>query len=216
MIEIIGHRKIYFIGFLALVAVGLYYYGFMHLKPQVVKVERSLKVSKSEFSQIKANMDNLVIGLQQFDTQKEEFNKLRAYGFFDAQDRLDLMLRFREMQKESGLLLAKFDISPAKVEDNPLAKDAGFQVLTTNIKFNLEAIEDVDVYKFLYLFNYGFPAQVFITDIKMSRDIGITRTLIQRLGSGSPVAIVKAEVMVTIKTMIEDPLQKKTDEEMVN
>lgn len=213
MIKIIGTQKVVFLAVLLGVTVALYYYGFLVLKPQTQNVKRQLQSQQSEFSRISADMNDLVEGLKKFDGRREQFNSIKLHGFFDTQNRLEMRRRFNEMQQESRLVSAKYSINPAVTEENSLAKEAGYKILSTKVEFTLDATEDKDIYDFIYFLKYGFPAHVTINSLEISRDIEITKTLLQKLGNFEPVVIVKAKLSVNLRTLVEDEQAQSSETE---
>ena len=84
------------------------------------------------------------------------------------------------------------------------AKDANYKMVATDIQFDLEAIEDVDIYKFLYVLTYGFPGQVVVNDFTVSRDVEVTQPLLRRIGSGQSEPIVQSSVRISWYTMVPE------------
>lgn len=213
MIRSLGMQKIFTLGLLVAALLGIYFYGIMTLGPQNEYSERQLRLNKSEFSEITNNMGKLVSDMKQFDQQKDQFKNLEVLGFFNAQDRLEMRSRLNEMQEESKLISAVYSVQPARTEKNKQAEDAGSKIVNTSISFTLEAFDDADIYKFIYLLNYGFPGHVSINDLSIKRDKKITPTLLQKIGAGDQVAVVVATLSVNLRTMVEDPLAQAKSEE---
>lgn len=204
MIKVIGIKKILLMIVLAAVLGFFYFYGFMILDVSNKRQENLLSLKQSEISEIEINLTSLVSGVERFDQQKADFENLRALGFFDDQNRVNLRQRLNEMQKISRLISARYTIGAAGVESSEKAKEAGFQVLKTDISFDLEALQDRDIYQFIYLLNYGFPGHVLIDDITLARDVKITPTLIQKIGTGDNTPIVSGKLSVQLRTLVED------------
>lgn len=204
MIRVIGFQKILILIVLAAVLVLAALYNFYILKPSSILVERELRQNKSEISEVQTNMDNLVQGLAKFEGQKQKFETVRKYGFFDPQNRVQTKQRFNVMQKEAQLLSARYTIKPAQIEKNEKVAEAGYKIVNTEIDLSLEALEDGDIYNFLYLLNYGFPGQVSITSLDLSRDVEITQPLLRQIGVGEASGLVKATFRLNWRTMLPD------------
>lgn len=205
MIRVVGLKKVFLLFLLAMFLVVSFLYTSYSMKPTLSKTTVNLRNVKSDISEMQADMDALVEGLQKFERQKEQFEFVKNSGFFDPQNRVEIRNRFNVMQQESRLLSARYTISPAVTEDNQKAADAGYKVLNTKITFILEALEDVDIYKFLHLLNHGFPGHVSIENVTLSREKEITQPLLRKIGSGDFETLIQASVTATWRTMIPDP-----------
>ena len=205
MIGSLGIQKITTLLVLVALLAFIYGYGVMTLGAKNTKIDQELRANQSEFSEITTNIEDLRTGIKKFSEQKNTFEKLSDLGFFDSQNRLEMRRRFNDMQEKSRLISARYSISPANVEENKKATEAGYEIRSTIIDFTLEAIEDVDIFKFIYLLNYGFPGQVSIEGLSISRDVDITPTLLQKIGSGELVAVIGATMRVNLRTMVKNP-----------
>jgi len=204
MIKTIGYNKIVLIVILIACLAVTFLYNQNFLKPDLDKKNRALRANSSEISEMTDNLNKLSGDLQKFEKQKTDFERVQNLGFFDSQNRVEARQIITEIQKESRLLSAKYQINPAKSEDNKMAKEAGAKILTTDIRFDLEAIEDADIYKFVYILNYAFPGHLAINNFSMSREIDVTQPVLRKIGVGQAEAIVKASLAVTWKTMVPD------------
>jgi len=204
MIKAIGYNKVFLIGLLSACLVAVFLYNQRFLKPDLDKKNRILRTNSSEISEMTDNLNKLSEGLQKFEKQKADFERVQNLGFFDSQNRVEARQIITEIQQESRLLSAKYQISPAQSVGNKMAQEAGSKILTTAIKFDLEAIEDSDIYKFIYILNYAFPGQLAINDFSMSREVEVTQPILRKIGVGQAEALVKASMSVTWKTMVPD------------
>lgn len=205
MINSLSFRKILTICLLAALALGLYLYGSMVLAPAQKRSQNEFRNQEAQYNIMQTNMNDLASGLEMFDQQKDKFERLTKVGFFDSQDRLKIRNLINELQKESRLMSARYTIASVETEENELAEKAGYKIITTLMNFNLEALNDADIYEFIYLMNYGFPGHISISALEIKRDLDITPTLIQKVGLGEDVSIVGASLSVTLKTMVLDP-----------
>jgi len=211
MIKLIGYNKLLLIVLLLVCLIGAFLYNQSILKPSLDKKERVLRANSSEMSEMTTNLSELSGNLQAFEKQKIDFERVQNLGFFNSQNRVEAREFITAIQKESRLLSARYEIKPARSDENKMAKEAGAKVLTTDISFDLEAIEDSDIYKFIYILNYGLPGQVVINDFVLSRDKEITQPLLRKIGVGEAVAVVNASLNVTWNTVVLDETLSVTD-----
>ena len=202
MIKIIGIQRIAFLVCLAALLVGGVLLKYYILDPGNTKIERELRANESKLSTMRHNIVNLRSSLDKFSSQKKQFQKIRALGFFDAQDRVEVRTRVSLMQRESGLLSARYTVSPVEREESKKAEEVDRQVLYTEIVFDLEAMDDSDIYKFIHLLNYGFPGDVTVTNFSIGREGVLNYPTLRKIGSGGAVVLVKAKVNVEWRTMV--------------
>ncbi|HPF78370.1 MAG TPA: hypothetical protein PLF01_03660 [Alphaproteobacteria bacterium] len=204
MIRIIGAQKFLALVLLAALMVLLAVYWVYSLGPDIKVKERQWAMNKAEVARMTEDIDKLIKGIEQFAQQKDEFERIQKFGFFDPQNRPEARERLNSIQKESRVLSAKFTIKSAETEPNEKAKDAGYKILNTDIDFSLEALDDLDIYNFIYLMNYGFPGQISIQDINIARNSEITQPVLRQVGLGEPVPLVVAVVRLNWRTMVPD------------
>lgn len=209
MIGALGAKRLLVLIFLALLLAFIYGYGKFILEPASLDTTRALNNQKSEISRINQVMENLRSDIDKFEVQRDQFNNLQILGFFGDQDRLELRQRFNELQARTGLLSAQYTINPAIVEDNEKAFEAGYKIFNTPINFTLSAMNDSAIYQFVYFLNYGFPGQVTIDKLTIKKNTEITPTVLQKIGVGDPVPIVQASLLVTLRTLVEDPVAQR-------
>ena len=210
MIKIIGYNKALLILILCASMVLLFLYNQKMLMPNLQKQERQLRTAQSEISKMTGDMDQLRNSLEKFEKEKLDFERVQKLGFFDLQDRVKADATVSAIQRESRLIAAKYSIKPASTISNQKLRDAGYKILNTDMDFDLEAIEDNDIYKFIYILNYGFPGQIIIKNLDISRPVKVTQPILRKIGGGEAVAVVKASLKVSWQTMVPDETISKT------
>ncbi len=167
---------------------------------------RQMQGQEAQLSTMRQNMADLKDSMIRFEEQKEDFRVLLGKGFFDVQDRVAVDARVKIMQRQSGLINARYSIPPLQVESNEKAEEAGYKVIITNLDFTLEALDDADVYSFISLLNYGFPGHVSIRNVEIERDGELNYPTLRKIGSGGRVSLIKATVKTEWRTMVPDSL----------
>ena len=205
MIRSIGIHRFLALVCLAGLSLFLAFYSFYSLQPDLRTAELELNQSRTEVIEMTDNIDYLASGMNQFEQQKDTFEKVRAMGFFDPQNRQETRQRISAMQRESLLISARFNIKPAITEENEKAAEAGYKIINTDMEFTLEAVEDSDIYNFVYLVNYGFPGQILIKEFSVEREKEITPELIRQIGVIDPdPVVVTGKLRVNWRTMVPD------------
>lgn len=204
--RLIGFKRILGMLLLAVMLAFSFFYNNYIVSPAIDKQEKELAKNKAEVAEMTNTIDDLVRGIELFEEQRSEFEKLGEYKFFDPQDRVEAGRRISKMQEESRLMSAKYSLKAAETEDNEIAAKAGHKVLVTKINFRLEAIEDKDIYEFIYLLNYGFPGHIAISKLNVERKTEVTQPLLRQIGTGqvSLQPLVSAGLDVEWRTMVPD------------
>ncbi len=211
MIKSIGFTKVFLIFLLGCFIAATAFYAYSIATPSLKKVDRKLRQSKTEIAEMTTNMNLLADELNNFEKQKDDFAKLQKLGFFDDQNRVKTRRMIQAMQKESRLLSAKFTVSPADRKFNKLSDDAGYDLLLTNMSFDLEAIEDSDIYKFVYLLNYGFPGQIKIDSLSIVKKGNVTQPVLRQIGVGEAQPLVTGQLNASWRTMVAKNSATLTD-----
>ncbi len=203
MIKIIGLQKVLMIAVFAGLLVLAVGYKTYVLDASNTTLVREVGGKEGELSTMYSNIADLRASLEKFEAQKEQFKTVAALGFFDPQDRVDTRTRINLLQRESRLISARYTLSPVVIEQNKKAAEAKQKVLFTEIKFDLEAIDDADIYSFIKLLNYGFPGNIKITSFNMKRDGELNYPTLRKIGSGGGVSLVQATLHVEWRTMVD-------------
>ncbi len=213
MIKSIGMDKVLIILLVAAFAIGGYFYNTNILAPSIVKKERELRSTKSRLSTLTTDTNKLIAGVDLFERQKEEFIIVQKSGFFDDQNRVATRSKLDAIGRDSQLEILRYSISPAQNISNQKLKDAGYKILETSIDIEIGAISDTDIQTFLFYLNHGFPGQVIINNIDMSKEQDLTQPLLRNIGLKTDYdPLITANISMVWKTMVPDTsVQTQTD-----
>lgn len=205
MMQTIGAQKAFLIFLLVLFCAGLYVFNNFVLVPDIAKTERTVRQQRAELNKITQNTNKLARGIELFNEQRDLFAKIDQSGFFDDQNRVEAREMLDAMQQESRLIVARYNIRPVERETSPKLQDAGYQILRSDIEFDLGAIDDSDIYRYIYMLNQGFPGMITIKDFKMTKEQKVTQPLLRNIGVRAPFTpLVDAELKVEWRTMVPD------------
>lgn len=203
MIEAIGIKRIIILLVLAALT-GIF--GFLHLSVFSPKSESAMRQASALRGQIVTLRDEteaLKTDMTRFRERSIQFKKISDAGFFNDQSRVLARQRLEEMQIESKLLAARYEIKRARIVNSERASKAGYGILETPITLQLSAIDDVDIYKFIYMLNYTFPGQISIVDMELVRRLEVTPEILKEIGLGRPPEIISAKLNVEWRTMVK-------------
>ncbi len=201
MSDILGFHRMLFLGILvsfnALIGLGNYYY----IMPETTKLQRDVNNTKYKIEQKKAETNQLREEFARLKDQMAKYKILENMGFFNEQDRVVAREAFSKLQKDTGLLLLKYKIDSSHDMGYTKAAEVNHIVISSPVKVSIEAMDDVDVYRFIQMVKEKIPGDIAFKHIEVKRVIDITAPVARKIGSGEPVALVKAVVDFDWRTM---------------
>lgn len=200
--DVLGIRRIAIL--LALIVVnGLFaavLYGYIF--PEQIKQDRLLRSSQGKVSTLQADIDRLQIEFDQLEDQKVRFATLQETGFFNTQGRRRAEMLLTDIQKSSDVLSAVASVKPGSFESSSAAEKANHRVLSSPIEISIQAMDDVNIYRYLYILERVFPGQVLIDDMSITRNFDVNGPLLRSITLGESPAIVEADLKLSWRTMI--------------
>lgn len=202
MIKVLGKKRV--LGLFILIGINIVLIGgvYMYLTPQKIKKERELRGMRGQIATMQGDIERLQIEFEQLEYQQAEFEDLKADGFFGTQNRRDAKLALEALQKEAGVVSAVANIKPGTFVDDEEAAKAEHKVLSSPISVRVEAVDDIDIYKYLSLLETSFPGHVSLEKLTLSRKAEITATILRAISSGRNPPLVQAEIDLVWRTMV--------------
>lgn len=202
MIKIIGFRRIMLIliliGFNALLAAAMYLY----IQPSRESTESELRTLKGAISARRGEIAQLQDDFTKLEAQRVRFEELKGLGFFSEQDRVIAREKFDEMQNLSRVLSAKYVVKAADVKTDADLEKAEHVVLSSPVTVQLDALDDIDIYRFVYLLETSFPGHAGIEKIQLKRGSRVNEAVLRQIGSGNPVVLVSGTVDFLWRTAV--------------
>ena len=201
MIGKIGFKRLLLLLVLACVLGVAFAASEFLFKPKVVQTQQKLNNAMAEMGQLNGEIEKMRADFVLFEKQKDFFEAISKMGFFNDQDRVLARERFDTMQKLSKIISARYEIKAANLltEESPV--ETGFVVMESPITVTLSAVDDLDIYRFIYYLNYGFPGHVTINSVAIERKQEITPTILKQIGTGNPPEIISAQLELDWRTM---------------
>jgi hypothetical protein len=202
MINIIGTRRLLILVSLFALNLALGALVYLFLIPQKLNKERELKGVQSSISTLQTDIDRMQIEFEQLEAQQERFVALKKKGFFSNQRRRDAEIVFESIQRKAGVVSAVASVLAGSIENNEEAQKADYKVLVSPVKIRIEAIDDVDIYKYIYLLSTYFPGHMTVDKIDLQRNANVSGTVLRSIAGGVNPALVQADVELMWRTMI--------------
>ncbi len=205
MIKLIGTKRlmilVVLLGLSGLLAAGSYLY----LIPENAKLDAELNKLKADISFKRSEADRFRQQMTEIMNEKNTFESMQKIGFMGEQSRKEAGIRLEAIQSYSRVLSAKWNIAPGAVDvaaESEAAKEANRVVFKSEIVVNLEALDDADIYNFVYLMENAFIGHVSVTALELERILDLNEVTLRQIGSGIPAVLVKAKVVFDWKTLM--------------
>lgn len=202
MIRVIGTKRVLTI--LTLIAMNglLAAVVYMYFVPQRFAAEGELRGLRGNISTVQSDISRMQVEFDQLKLQQARFDALRQRGFFGAQGRREAELVLRKIQQQSGVISALVNIMGGAIEENEEALKAEHQVLASPVSIHIEAMDDVDIYRYIYLVQEFFPGHVSFENLSMKRNAEVSGTVLRAIATGGKPQLVTADISMTWRTMI--------------
>ena len=193
MVSILGVKRIVFILLLVALNVGGGF-GYKYMNDTITIKERQLNGLKRKvrdrFNEVKKVREQFAA----LRGQVTDYVLLEKRGFFEEQDREVLRDIFFEAQKKSQVLRAKYDVSPYKAQSSPFITQPNLRWVNSKVNIKIEALDDIDIFSFVELIERDFPGYVQFESIDLKRNETLTPDVLKKIGSGTPISLVNADV----------------------
>ncbi len=202
MIRVIGTKRVLTI--LVLIALNglLAAVVYMHFVPRKLAAENELRGLRGNISTVQSDISRMQVEFDQLKLQQAQFDMLRQRGFFELQGRREAELTLQKIQQQSGVVSAVVNIMGGVIEESAEALKAEHQVLASPVNIHIEAMDDVDVYRYIYLIQQFFPGHVSFEKLSMKRNAEVSGTVLRAIATGSRPQLVSADLSMTWRTMI--------------
>lgn len=204
MIKVLGLKRIIVIA--VLIAVNAVFAGALYyiLTPEKTNQQQQLSSLRGQVSGLNRDLDNIKVEFEQLEEQREEFGVLKEDGFFKNQDRRQAEKVLNLIQKRSKVSKAQISIGSGKLEENEQAKKAKHKILKSPVAVRIEAMNDVDVFRYIFLLEKYFPGHIGVKTVKMERGAEVNGTVLRGIAGGQNVPLVTARIEFEWRTMIPE------------
>ncbi len=201
MIQIIGVKRILILIILLAVNVALAAATYLYVVPKSDTLERQLRSTRSQVAQKRTEADQLRNEFDVIQEKKASFENLRDLGFISEQNRLVARRRIMDIQKYSRVIRANYNINPANISHSKTTDEIDHVILASPLTVNVEAVDDIDFYSFVYWMETAFPGHMSLNSLQLTRTNELNETTLRAIGSGSPIALMKGDVNMLWRTI---------------
>lgn len=213
MIRILGTKRVLTLVILvalnAAFAVGVY----MYLGPESVKKNNELMGMRGQIATVVGDIERMQLEFDQLEDQQAAFDVLKEDDFLKPMNRRQAELLIEKITKEVGVKSAVASIQRGHIEQNDEAQKAAYRVLVSEVKIYIKAVEDIDVYRYIYYVNKLFPGHISIDGLEISRKMDVNGAVLRSIASGNVPELVEAQVDISWRTMVPEAEAREQEEE---
>lgn len=202
MIKILGVKRILMLIIFLSANVALATATYMYVLPENENLEGQLRSTRSQIGQKRAESERLRSEFKVIEEKKSYFENLQAAGFISNQNRLVARRRITDIQQYTKVLRASYNINPASIVKNRTVEEMGYAVLNSTISINVEALDDLDFYNFLYWMESAFPGHTTVVRVNLERIADINEASLRQIGSGGPLTLVRGNMDLVWRTIV--------------
>lgn len=202
MIDILGYKRVVKILILVAINAALALFVYVYMAPENDRKNSELRVEDSRISVLRSDIEKLRVEFQQLEEQKAEFETLKEKGFFNDQGRRNAELILQRVQERSGVITAVASIDKGTIEQNEDADKAEYKILKSPLNLQIQAIDDLDVFRYIYFLQENFPGHLAVEELNLLRDGNVNETVLRAIANGQNPPLVKADVRLMWRTMI--------------
>lgn len=210
MIKVLGIKRVLTLMVLLSLNIVLGLVLYMVVIPGQAQTENELRSVRSAVESRRGEVKRLQTEYQEIQEQKTLFGELEQSGFFGLQDRVQGRKMIEAIQSASHVLSAKYSINAVEVKENPMAALSDHVLLQSPVSVKIDALDDIDIYSFVYWVENAFPGNSLITSITLERKIDIDENVLKQIGNGLPATLMTADIGFSWNTFVprsQSPVQ---------
>ncbi|MBI4030661.1 MAG: hypothetical protein HY370_03200 [Proteobacteria bacterium] len=202
----LGFKRIVLLLALAVADVAMGAAVYLYYMPHSMQIEREFRTVRQQAIVKREDAERLKMEYEQIQAQKDHFQALEATGFFSDQSRVVARERIEAAQRYTNVLTARYNMQAAKLEKKKEAENSGRVVVNTPVSIDIEALDDMDFYNFIFWIENAFPGHVSVQNVKIERAADVNEATLRQIGSGTAATLVKGTVDFSWRTMMPESL----------
>ena len=186
----IGTHRTVLLAILIAVNAAFYALDNMYLSEEYASANRNLRSLQSEVKALKRDTRQIVQRNKELDKMAGKFEDLVRQGYLNNQNRVTVREGFDFMASTARIIDAEYSVSRAQIVENKFLKDAGYNLLKSDVEVRLSAIDDMRLYDFAYLVVHKYPGITNLIDFSVKKKSEVTASVLRRMNSSEPQALV--------------------------
>lgn len=202
MIAVLGTKRVAILLALLLLNMGFGALTYLYFIPEAKKVDRRVSAAQSKVNKTRSEINVLINDFEQIEAKKDFFNLLKNDGFFSNQNRRDVQDLLLEIETQSGVLSSVVNFKRGNPVSEERADKADHLILESPVNIKIKSMNDVDIYKYIYLLEQTFPGHIGTDSISIKRVGEVNNTVLRGIVGGAKPALMEAEIELLWRTLI--------------
>ncbi len=204
MIEVLGSRRIVFIALLVILNATIASYWMLYAEPQVNQVQIQLSSERSQTTRARNDLADLTEEYSNVQEKLDEYETFIEQGMFSLQERRDSQQTFEDIKEVSNILNARVSLSPGQIETYEVVDKADHAVLMSGIRVEVEAFDDVSLFRYIEMLRKNFPGILTFKDVTIDRVKKLDGLTLREIALGEVPVMVEANLDIEWRTIIPD------------
>ncbi|HRI76497.1 MAG TPA: hypothetical protein PLX33_05850 [Alphaproteobacteria bacterium] len=168
--KLIGIKRALLLAILFAINLAIAGLFFFVIEPMRTGATEQLAGIEGQIAGLQSKIQNVKRELDDFNRNLPKYEELKTVGFFNAQDRFDLMRHLDDVRLKNNLQGFPFDVTEIKEISNSDAAMSQSRLIMSRINIKeVPVLVDNDFFQFVDVMKETFPAHVRLQSFKISR-----------------------------------------------
>lgn len=168
--KLIGIKRALLLAILLAINLAIAGLFFFVIEPMRAGATQQLAGIEGQIAGLQSKIQNVKRELEDFNRNLPKYEELKTVGFFNSQDRFDLMRHLDDVRLKNNLQGFPFDVTEIKEISNSDAAMSQSRLIRSRINIKeVPVLVDSDFFQFVDVMKEAFPAHVRLQSFKISR-----------------------------------------------
>ncbi len=190
-----------------LAVAGLY---FFVIEPMRSNATVQLSSIEGEISGLQSKIQNVKRELDDFKQNLPRYEQLNKVGFFNNQDRFELMRHLDAVKTESGLVGFPFDVTEVRELPSTDAAASQSRLVYSRISLkDLPTMVDIDFFRFVDVMMGTFPAHIRLNTFSIKRVPNLDTAFLTQVRKQEKISAIDAQATFDWMTIVPAPKENQ-------
>lgn len=210
--KLIGIKRALLLAILLAINLAIAGLFFFVIEPMRANASTQLTTVEGQISGLQSKIQNVKRELEDFKRNLPKYEELKTAGFFNGQDRFDLMRHLDDVRVKSNMQGFPFDVTEIKEIPNKDAATSKSRLIMSRITIKeVPVLVDNDFYQFVDTMEQTFPAHVRLQSFTLARASRFDAEYLKQIRAKKKAGAVEAKAefdWLTIVPAAEDDKSK--------
>lgn len=208
--KLIGIKRALLLAVLLAINLAIAGLFFFVIEPMRANATSQLAAVEGQISGLQSKIQNVKRELEDFQRNLPKYEQLKQAGFFNNQDRFDLMRHLDDVRLKNDMRGFPFDVTEIKEIPNKDAAASKSRLIMSRINIkDVPVLVDNDFYQFVDVMEQVFPSHVRLQSFTISRVPRFDATFLADIRSKKKNGAVTATAEFDWLTIVPAPAEEK-------